>query len=319
MHDGSVEALRAASAASTARFLSAPPAPSGRSRPRILFQKWNDRSCVPDIVFTQARQLANGYEHVLFDDADSDRFICERFGGTVAQRYANLTNKAHKADLLRYGLLYLFGGVYLDVDTPLILPLDEVFPDENISYTVRSFLGGIAIGVLASPPGLQIYQDALTDMVHTETHAVEQTYTIFTKHFDTLLKKSMRSSKEGGWALHRERCLHRRQRNDSLSQCAGAWEPINRWGYCCWFESGEGRVLMGKNFNDYQRPRVGRAFSAEQFKDFVSGPCANAGGRPSAVHDRRSLVKETRPDSHRFQGAPPPPIPRWCPTRLTTP
>ena len=271
--DAAIQALRAASAASAARFLSAPPTHSP-SRPRILFQKWNDRACVPDVVFTQAHRLANGYEHVLFDDANSDRFVRERLGGDVAQRYGNLTNKAHKADLLRYGLLHLFGGVYLDVDTPLIRPLDEVFPDEGTSYTVRSFLGGIAIGVLASPPGLQLYQDALTDMVNTDEQAVEKTYTIFTKHFDALLKKSMRSSRDGKWVLHRERCLHRNRRNDSLSHCAGAWEPINRWGYCCWFESDDGQVLMGKNFNDYQRPKVGRAFSAAQFKDFASGPCA---------------------------------------------
>lgn len=157
--------LRNAAAATAARLLSQPPSPPGE-RPKILWQKWNERECVPNAVFEQARVLAPEYEHALLDDADSDRFVRERLGSAVAQRYPALA-KTQRADLLRFGLLLHYGGVWLDVDAPMVIPLDAVFPDRLLSYSAYSAFAGIMLGLMASPPGLPIYREALDDVVRT--------------------------------------------------------------------------------------------------------------------------------------------------------
>lgn len=164
--------LRSAVAMTTARLLSQPPSPPG-ARPNILWQKWNERACIPDAVFEQARLLAPEYEHAVLDDADSDRFVRERLGSAVAQRYSALA-KTQKADLLRFGLLLHFGGVWLDVDAPMVIPLDAVFPDRALSYSAFSAFAGIMLGLMASPPGLPIYREALDDIVRTDQVHVDR-------------------------------------------------------------------------------------------------------------------------------------------------
>ena len=55
----------------------------------------------------------------------------------------NLSRYAHKSDLLRYCLLYIYGGVYLDVDLKQKLPLDDIINMSNNSDLITSFgLGG---------------------------------------------------------------------------------------------------------------------------------------------------------------------------------
>ena len=72
----------------------------------------------------------------------------------------------------------------------------------------------------------------MNDIVATPQPAVDREYTIFTKQFQAHLKRD--GAVRAGWTLLAERCLHRRERNnDSLPQCAGAWTPANRYGYCC--------------------------------------------------------------------------------------
>ena len=55
------------------------------------------------------------YEHRLFDDTECRTFIEENFPVQVLYAYDSLIPGAYKADLWRYCVLYLNGGVYLDI------------------------------------------------------------------------------------------------------------------------------------------------------------------------------------------------------------
>ena len=167
------EELIAASASVVERLLRLPSNLSlGRERPRLLLQTWSNRSCVPFMVYDQARRFAAGYQHAIFDDGDAARFIHERLPSAVAARYNTLKLGAHRADMLRYGLMYHFGGVYLDIETVLVRPLDESLPNVAVSYTARSAFSGIMQGILASPPAQPIYLALLEDMVATPQREV---------------------------------------------------------------------------------------------------------------------------------------------------
>ena len=64
-------------------------------------------------------------------------FLKKYFNKKVLDKFNNLTG-AHKADLWRYCILFLNGGIYLDIKTVLRKPLSEIFTREDTWYTVAS-------------------------------------------------------------------------------------------------------------------------------------------------------------------------------------
>jgi hypothetical protein len=55
------------------------------------------------------------FEYYLFDDADCLEFIQIHFDEEVADAFERLVPGAYKADLWRYCVLYVHGGIYLDM------------------------------------------------------------------------------------------------------------------------------------------------------------------------------------------------------------
>ena len=55
------------------------------------------------------------FNHFLYDEQDCSNFIKENFDENVLNAYTKLNPKAYKADLWRYCVLYINGGIYLDI------------------------------------------------------------------------------------------------------------------------------------------------------------------------------------------------------------
>lgn len=73
----------------------------------------------------------------------ADAFVDEHFKPTnpvLAQTYHALTNPGLKSDLLRYLILSIKGGVYTDIDTVALQPIDTWIPPP-LSETVRLVVG----------------------------------------------------------------------------------------------------------------------------------------------------------------------------------
>ncbi|KAK9469088.1 hypothetical protein V1512DRAFT_203037 [Lipomyces arxii] len=70
------------------------------------------------------------FEHILMDDKSAKTFVEEAFQSTpqLVQIYNTFPNPVIKADLLRYLLLYLYGGVYADIDVYCRKPVDQWVP-----------------------------------------------------------------------------------------------------------------------------------------------------------------------------------------------
>ena len=89
------------------------------------------------------------YEYKYFDDLDMDIFIVEYFG----QEWLDILNdcpiKIMKVDTFKYMLLYVFGGVYIDIDYVCNAPIDSwlkekkdliIFQDDNfLDFTQAVF------------------------------------------------------------------------------------------------------------------------------------------------------------------------------------
>ena len=85
--------------------------------PANLFQTWKSKTLPPYMNACVARLKRQNHEfkHFLYDDDDCRDFIAEYFDTDVLYAFDTLLPGAYKADLWRYCILYIRGGIYLDI------------------------------------------------------------------------------------------------------------------------------------------------------------------------------------------------------------
>jgi len=85
--------------------------------PLKIFQTWYTKVLPPKMrerVETLKRQNPM-FEHFLYDDNDCRELIKNKFSNDVLNAYDKLIPGAYKADLWRLCVLYLYGGIYMDI------------------------------------------------------------------------------------------------------------------------------------------------------------------------------------------------------------
>lgn len=93
--------------------------------PKIIYQT-NESDVVPEKMGENIDKLLimnKDYSYIYFNANERRKFIANNFDEDVIQSYDKLIPGAYKADLFRYCLLYVKGGVYLDSGMVSILPL----------------------------------------------------------------------------------------------------------------------------------------------------------------------------------------------------
>jgi mannosyltransferase OCH1-like enzyme len=85
--------------------------------PLKIFQTWYTKDLPPKMKKVVENIKTNNpkFEHYLFDDNDCRVFIKEKFPEEVLDAYDRLIPGAYKADLWRYCVLYIHGGIYMDI------------------------------------------------------------------------------------------------------------------------------------------------------------------------------------------------------------
>ena len=100
-----------------------PPMNEYRTVPLHLFQTWHSKQ-LPPLMYqcvTQLKQANPEFTHHLYDDDMCRTFIQDHFPG-VLHTYDTLIPGAYKADLWRYCILYVYGGIYLDIKYKCVHP-----------------------------------------------------------------------------------------------------------------------------------------------------------------------------------------------------
>lgn len=67
-----------------------------------------------------------------------DRFVNTHFTGIIADSYNRLNIIVAKVDFWRYLVLYKYGGVYLDMDSSIDVPLDTLINEEDEAIITES-------------------------------------------------------------------------------------------------------------------------------------------------------------------------------------
>jgi mannosyltransferase OCH1-like enzyme len=85
--------------------------------PLKIYQTWFSKELPPNIgnCVKDIKEKNPEFEHFLFDDEDCRQFILTNFGCEVSEVFDTLIPGAYKADLWRYCVLYINGGIYLDI------------------------------------------------------------------------------------------------------------------------------------------------------------------------------------------------------------
>lgn len=132
--------------------------------PRIIHQTWITKSVPPDKGDTESWQRLNpDWEYRFWDDAALRSFMAEEFPDLLTL-FDGYSRPVQRADLARYCLLKRFGGVYADIDTRCLAPLEPLAgthrivlceePRDRQHHATRRGLPFLLFnGTMASPAG----------------------------------------------------------------------------------------------------------------------------------------------------------------------
>lgn len=97
--------------------------------PKSIYQTWKTKE--PNESIDKLRRTWTtqnpSFEYTFFDDSDILSFINEHFDERINKCYKRILNGSLKADFFRYCILFIKGGVYIDVDISCTTPLEGVF------------------------------------------------------------------------------------------------------------------------------------------------------------------------------------------------
>lgn len=98
--------------------------------PRLIHQTYPSND-LPELLrenVEQIRLLNPDWDYHLYTDSDVEAFILQEYGEGVLSYYLRIDKVygAARADLFRYLLVYKRGGVYLDIKSRFLKPIDEV-------------------------------------------------------------------------------------------------------------------------------------------------------------------------------------------------
>lgn len=101
--------------------------------PKRIFQTWKTREVPPEWAAAQASviKMNPNWEYVLLTDEDNERIVQEHFPD-FHPHYMAFPHPIQRADAIRYCIMYLYGGVYLDLDYVALKPFDDLVLEKDI-------------------------------------------------------------------------------------------------------------------------------------------------------------------------------------------
>ena len=113
--------------------------------PKVIYQTWKTKNLHENClqIKKNIQKLNPDYEIILYDDEDMDEFIKTNFDEYIYNCYSQLNVGASKADFWRYCVLYKHGGIYLDMDSNITNPLNELIKEDDQCIITREGNPGI--------------------------------------------------------------------------------------------------------------------------------------------------------------------------------
>lgn len=135
--------------------------------PLNIYQTWHSKN-LPPIMAKNVEFIKRSnpsFNHMLFDDDDCREFINENFNVDVLNAFDRLIPGAYKADLWRYCVLYINGGIYLDIKYIPINGFKFISLTEKEHWVLDIDNNGIYNALIVAKPGNDILLQAINTIV----------------------------------------------------------------------------------------------------------------------------------------------------------
>lgn len=101
--------------------------------PKVIYQSWKTKDLPEKMkeVVENTKKMNPEYSYELWDDKDCHDFLLKHFGQNYANAFDVLIPGAFKCDFWRYAVLYVNGGVYMDMDMTPEIPFRELLRDDD--------------------------------------------------------------------------------------------------------------------------------------------------------------------------------------------
>ena len=146
--------------------------------PLNIFQTWHTNELPPKmkLITEKLKNEHPNFSYYLYTDDCCRKFLKEHFDSEVLYTYNKLLPGAYKADLWRYCILYIYGGIYLDIKMQCINNFNLLLLT-NKEYFVRDrkdnlLNEGIWQGLIVSYPKNEILKNCIFNIIEN----VKQNY-----------------------------------------------------------------------------------------------------------------------------------------------
>ncbi len=217
--------------------------------PKIIHQTYININKVPKKVFENIKKYAPNYEYRFYDNDYCIYFIKKYFDYKIFDAYNKIKLGAHKADLFRYCVLYIYGGIYLDIKTELIQPIENIF-NKNYIYSVISIdKKSIYQGIIATPPKNIFFMNLINNFVKIVNTKIDIPYVEFINDFYNEIKKDTKKEITEGenigtnnnYFLFTEKCT----KNKFF-----CYDKLDRYGLCCYITYNRNNIIKTR-YSDF--------------------------------------------------------------------
>ena len=168
----------------------------GKSIPRIIYRTISNKAQIPlyNDAITTTQNIHPDFEQIIYTDDMIYDFINTYYNSRVLNAYNCINPKygAAKADFFRYLLIYIKGGIYLDIKSAIIKPINDLLEQHHnkmILYNWSSWIyrnafwtkfwfGEYIMGGIFSPKGNPIFKDVINQIIYNiENNINNENYT----------------------------------------------------------------------------------------------------------------------------------------------
>jgi len=156
--------------------------------PLNIYQTWATLDLPPKMRETveELKTTNPEFKHYLYDDNMCRDFIKEYFNKDVLYAFDKLKPGAYKADLFRYCILYINGGIYLDIKYKCVNGFKLLYLT-NKEYFVRDRLRNDEHGIYQALLSCYPYNNILLKCIHSIVNNVKNNYYILDDSDDLMI------------------------------------------------------------------------------------------------------------------------------------
>jgi hypothetical protein len=231
--------------------------------PKVIIQTYYDKFKIPNKVYENIQKYAPDYKHIIYDDKECIKFLTEfdkKFQNiktsnvSLVEKFNSFYSGAHKADFFRYCYLYQHGGVYLDVKTELIKPLNTIITNDDTLYTcIARDKKTIYQGVIAVYPRHPLIGRLINQCIEVSNTFLRLNYSLFLQFFYKCIVDEIKSDNpklvSGTYDIYNVGNIHLFVEDDCpISDCEG---KTDRYNACVFIHDEYGNKVIKTRYSDF--------------------------------------------------------------------